>query len=103
MRENRAGSHDRHVLTGMLTIRAGFLTGRTPTKPVSTLPPDGLTAPDPEGCPAPPPTPTRTLAPAPGSMIQTVQRTPHGLARPRAPIFFLCLRDWLGDIHLNEI
>ena len=93
MRENRAGSHDRHVLTGMLAIRAGFLTGRTSTKPVSTLPPDGLTAPDPEGCPAPPPT----------FALLPIQRTPHGLARPRAPNFSLFLRDWLGEIHLNEI
>src|SRR5438552_3799784 len=108
MRENHAGSQDRHVLTGTLTLPDGFLTGRTSTRPASTLPPDGLTAPDSEGCPAPPPTPTpaRTLAPTPSSTIQTVQQTPHGLARPRAPIFSLFLRffcGWPAEIHLNGI
>src|SRR5712671_6320418 len=39
-------------LTGPLTVSDGFLTGRTLTKPLSTLAPDGLTAPDPqEGIP----------------------------------------------------
>src|SRR2546421_12947987 len=36
-------------LTGPLTLSAGFLTGRTLTKPASTLDPDGLTAPNPQG------------------------------------------------------
>ena len=41
------------LLTGLLTSSDAFLTGRTLTKPVSTLAPDGLTAPDPlKGLPA---------------------------------------------------
>src|SRR5882724_3507883 len=40
----------RKDLTGALTVSDGFLTGRTLTKPASTLGPDGLTARNPQGC-----------------------------------------------------